>query len=150
MPKKKKPKANPVGAPTEYEPIYCAMLIKHMEDGLSFEAFAGIPGVSFQTLYNWEKRYPEFLEAKAIGMGKCRLWWEIAGNKGCFNETIKDGDGMTVTRSINASVYIFNMKNRFGWRDKQPDEVDAQNKAVSGLKVEQLLKWIMALESVKT
>lgn len=115
-------KKHPGGRPTDYDPIYCEMLLKHMEDGLSFEAFAGVAGCCEKTLYNWEKEHPEFLQAKNIGKAKSRLFWEETGIKGLHNETIKDDDGMTITRSINATMWIFNMKNRFGWRDKQKDE----------------------------
>ena len=37
----------------------------------------------------------------------CRVWWERHGRK----MTTGEADG-------NATVWIFNMKNRFGWNDK--------------------------------
>lgn len=40
----------------------------------------------------------------------CEVWWERQGRK------------MTTGEQGNATVWIFNMKNRFGWRDKQ--EID--------------------------
>lgn len=40
----------------------------------------------------------------------CEVWWERQGRR-----MVKDGQG-------NATVWVFNMKNRFGWRDKQ--EID--------------------------
>jgi DNA-binding transcriptional regulator YiaG len=43
------------GRPTKYKRDYCAMLISHLKDGLSFESFGGVLGVSKQTLYDWEK-----------------------------------------------------------------------------------------------
>lgn len=45
-------------------------------------------------------------EAQAL----CEVWWERRGREMAMG---KDG---------NATVWIFNMKNRFGWRDKQ--EID--------------------------
>jgi hypothetical protein len=105
------------GRPSDYDPIYCQMLIDHMSEGYSFESFAGKIGVCEKTLYNWEKEFSEFLHSKNIGKSKSRLVWEEKGITGLYNETIKDGDGMTVTRSINATLWIFNMKNRFGWRN---------------------------------
>ncbi len=113
----KKRKKNAGGRPSDFDTIYCAMLIDHMADGLSFESFAGVVGVCEQTLYNWLKEFPEFLESKSKGKPKSRLFWEKVGRDGLHNETIKDGDGMTVTKSINATIWIFNMKNRFGWRN---------------------------------
>jgi hypothetical protein len=89
------------------------MLISHMSEGLSFEAFGGVVGVCAKTLYNWEDSRPEFLQAKKVGESMSRLYWEKVGRDGLYNECIKDGDGMTVTKSINATIWIFNMKNRF-------------------------------------
>lgn len=114
--------------PTKYNPKYCAELIDHMAHGLSFEAFAGRIGVSKQTLYDWEKAQPEFLDAKEVGLQKAQLYWERLGiryvvNKSDSESTVGMG-GSSKSRSLNASVWIFNMKNRFGWRDKQPGEVD--------------------------
>lgn len=109
---------NAVGRPTLYKPEYCELLIEHMGSGLSFEAFAGVVGVCKKTLYDWEKANPEFLHAKSEGLEKARLFWEKLGVNNIINESFgKDG-----SRSLNSTVWIFNMKNRFGWRDKQPDE----------------------------
>ena len=41
-------------------------------------------------------------ECKAL----CQVWWERTGRK------------MTMGADGNATVWIFNMKNRFGWKDK--------------------------------
>ena len=110
------------GRPSDFDPGYCAMLIEHMREGLSFESFGGVIGKCKQTLYNWEKEFPEFLDARKQGDVLGLLYWEKVGRDGLHNETIKDGDGTTVTRSINPTIWIFNMKNRHKWRDKQPDE----------------------------
>lgn len=123
MTKRKDPKDKlPTGRPTDYAPGYCPMLIEHMREGYSFESFGGIVGKSKQTLYNWEKAFPEFLDAKKIGETASLLYWEKKGNDGMHNECIKDADGATITRSVNPTMWIFNMKNRHKWRDKQPDE----------------------------
>ena len=37
----------------------------------------------------------------------CQVWWERQGRK------------MTTGADGNATVWIFNMKNRFSWHDKQ-------------------------------
>lgn len=113
-----------VGRPTKYKKEYCKMLIDHMEQGLSFEAFAGVVSVSKQTLYDWEKAHPEFLDAKRQGFQKCRLFWEKLGLDNIINESFGKGQ----SRSLNASVWIFNMKNRFPdeWRDKQEVETKAE------------------------
>ena len=101
----------PAGRPTKYDPKYCNMLIDHMEEGLSFEAFAGVISVNQDTLHEWAKVQPKFSEAKAIAFSRCRLFWEKKGIEGLFS----DKDGM----KINASLWTINMKNRFGWRERQ-------------------------------
>tara|TARA_R110000787_G_C13060968_1_gene407761 strand:+ start:17 stop:400 length:384 start_codon:yes stop_codon:yes gene_type:complete len=114
-------KANPVGRPTKYKPEYCQTLIDHMESGLSYECFAGVISVSKQTLYDWEKVNPEFIDAKKIGLGKAQLYWEKVGNAGMYMGG-KDNP-------FNSTIWIFNMKNRFNWRDKQETTHDITEEA---------------------
>jgi hypothetical protein len=107
-------KKNLGGRPSEFKPEYCSELIKHMEEGLSFESFAGVVGCCKQTLYTWCENHPEFLDSKKKAFEKNRLFWEKVGVQGMFmggNEN-----------PFNATVWIFNMKNRFNWRDKQEVE----------------------------
>ena len=98
----------PAGRPTKYRPEYCEMIIEHMAQGLSKEAFAGVVGVTVQTFYNWTEAHPEFLEAVKEGEAKCRVFWEKLGMEGARGSD-----------EFNATAWIFNMKNRFAWRDRQ-------------------------------
>lgn len=100
----------PVGRPTKYKPEYCEMLIEHMASGLSYDTFPAVANCSLAVLYDWEKRHPEFLEAKKEAFNRNRLFWEKVGIEGMFMGG-KDNP-------FNATVWIFNMKNRFSWRDK--------------------------------
>lgn len=122
-----KKKSN-TGRPTDYDDKYPELLIEHLKKGYSFESFGGVVGACKKTLYNWCDAVPEFLHAKNKGQSYSLLEWERKGIDGLYNETFKDEDGMTVSRSINTSIWIFNMKNRFGWRDKievsEEDETD--------------------------
>jgi hypothetical protein len=120
-------KANPVGRPSEYKPEYCDLIIDEMSNGYSFEACAPLVGVHKDTLYEWCKVHPEFSDARKKALDGNRRYWEKLGIENILNvsETIKDGkDMITTSKSINAAIWIFNMKNRFKdeWRDKQ--EVD--------------------------
>lgn len=116
-------KKNPPGHPPQYKPEYCQMLIDHMSEGLSFESFAAKIDKCKQTIYVWTKKHSDFAEAKEIAFAKCQLFWESQGIDGLYSTTEMDEDGKPVkSKSINATVWIFNMKNRFKWRDKQPDE----------------------------
>ena len=103
------------GRPTKYRPEFDEMLIDHMAGGMSFESFAGVIGVCRATLYNMSDANPSFLDARKIGMEKCRFFWE------------KLGIGATAGKveNFNATCWIFNMKNRFGWRDKKDINVAA-------------------------
>lgn len=109
------------GAPDKYEPRFCQMLIDHMREGLSIHAFGGVVLVSRQTLYNWLDKYPEFKEAKEIGESLSLLFWEKMGRSGAM--TVVDRE-KGIKRSLNAGVWSMNMKNRFGWRERQPEERD--------------------------
>lgn len=97
-----------VGRPSTYKPEYCEQLIEHMSQGLSFESFAGRINTTKQTLYTWTQQYPDFLDAKKRGEEKSREVWEKMGMKGMWSG-----------KKFNPTVWIFNMKNRFGWRDQQ-------------------------------
>jgi hypothetical protein len=109
------PERNPGGQPTKYRPEYCQELIDYMSEGKSFEAFAGRVSVARCTLYEWVKVYPEFKEAKDIAFSKCLEKWEEIGADGMYRGG-KDNP-------FQASIWIFQMKNRFGWRDKVEQEV---------------------------
>ncbi len=118
----------PTGRPSKYKTEYCEQLIEHMASGLSYESFAGELQISKQVLYDWEKVHPDFLYAKEIAFNRNRTFWEKIGIEHIINksdsESFGDGVSSSKSRSLNASVWIFNMKNRFKWRDRQPDETD--------------------------
>lgn len=108
----KKRTINPSGKlqgrpPKPFYPEYCELLIQHMDKGYSFEAFGAHANCSKDTLYLWLSEYPDFLDARKEGESKCRRFWEELGIRGIQGEFMGFGQ----------SVYIFNMKNRFGWRD---------------------------------
>lgn len=85
-----------------------------MKEGLSFESFAAIAKVHKDTLYEWLKVHPEFVEAKAEAWAENLLFYEKVGRAGMTGKL----DGFNVT------AWIFSMKNRHGWRDRQRDETD--------------------------
>ena len=95
------------GRPTKYKEEYCQELVNHMSNGFSFESFAGIIEVCFDTLYEWKKVHPEFSEAHKKGLAVNLQYWEQAGIY-----------GMKLGKDFNTPVWIFNMKNRHKWRDK--------------------------------
>ena len=113
------------GRPTLYDPKYCKMLIDHMATGLSFYSFAGEIGVCEDTVCEWALVHKDFSDAKKEGLSKNLAWWEKA---------MKDGT-IGKIRNFNATMAIFNMKNRFPsrWRDRQ--EVETTNTTTTEIKV---------------
>lgn len=115
------------GRPTKYKPEFCELLIEHMASGLSFESFGGLDEVEVwkDVLYDWVKLYPDFSNAKRLGFQKNRKFWEKLGRDHILNESESFGNGQgSKSKSLNATVWIFNMKNRFPeeWREKKEIE----------------------------
>ncbi len=131
-PESKKP-ANPVGRPTIYKQEYCQKLIDHMSKGLSFESFGATMGIARDAVYEWAKKHPEFAEAKAAALDASLLWWEQQGQKGMWVD--KDGP------VLNNTIWVFSMKNRHGWRDKQ--DVDVKHEDTQLAEREKLRKMSM-------
>lgn len=96
-----------------YKKEYCEMLLETMKEGYSFETFAYDIGVTKQTLYNWCTMFPEFAEAKAVGIEASRKVLE--------SNILRDA------KKGNVVASIFMLKKRFPkeYGDKQ-DVVHAQ------------------------
>ena len=113
------------GRPTKYDgPYHSEEVIKYMSKGYSKEACAGLFGISKQTFYNWASKHPEFLDAIKRGETASLLYWERTGLEG-----VQSGN------KFNATVWIFNMKNRFGWRDKK--ELGIESKIDADISLDQ-------------
>lgn len=106
-----------MGRPPKYRPEFCAMLVEHMASGLSFESFAAVADVDRDTIYEWAKTYPDFSDAKKRGSAKSQLIWEQEGITGMK------------MMGFNSAIWIFNMKNRFGWKD-QPESDNSSLKPI--------------------
>lgn len=123
------------------------MLIDDMAKGMSFEAFAGLANVDRFTLYRWAKEHPEFGDAKRTAFEASRRFWEKACADHLINtsETGYDelGNKVSRTKSLNSAAWIFNMKNRFGWRDRVEvsagDELEDVEKSYTGMTKQQAL-----------
>ena len=122
MTKRKKPEDKlSAGRHTTFKEKYCEDLIKHMEQGLSFQSFAGVCQVSIQTLYNWSDKHPCFVDAKKIGMSLSMLVWEKIGLKGAVGQIA----------NFNATTYIYETSNRFPEHYRRNgDKIEVTNKNV--------------------
>ena len=94
---------------SKYRPEFDALLRAHLSEGYSFGAFAKIAQVNQDTLYKWVKLFPSFREAKEEGTQCGLFFWEGMGIAGAAGKV----------KNFNVAAWIFNMKNRFGWRDRQ-------------------------------
>lgn len=120
----------------EFKPEYCDMVIKHMERGFSFESFAGVLGCSKELLYSFVERHPEFADAKREAFERSRLFWENIAIDNIVEHNIP-GEG---SRKLNSTAWIFNMKNRFGWTDKQEVQQNISGELAIGSIAEQIAK----------
>lgn len=129
-----------MGRPSDYKPEYCTQLISHMSQGLSFETFAAVIGTSRATIYNWADNIPEFLDAKKTAMDLCQLFWEKKGLDGLYS---------TKECHFNSSVWIFNMKARFRWRDEEMKELPLPPEKQALTFEDKKLLLIQAKEQIK-
>lgn len=106
-----------------FKPEYPEKLINHMAQGLSFESFGGVVGVSRETLYAWNKRHKAFADAKKEGEAKSRYLWEKIGIAAMLGIEADIGGQKVKGSNFNTGMWIFNMKNRFGWRDKNETDI---------------------------
>ncbi len=133
-----KPPANSIiGRPTKYDHSFCEMLIEHMKQGYSFGSFGALVDSCEDTVYEWAKVHPAFSEAKKIGLAKSMIWWEKQGMQGLWEEHGKDA----LTMKLNTTAWIFNMKNKHGWRDKH--DVDVKHEDTQLAEREKLRKMSM-------
>lgn len=113
----------PAGRPTKYKKEYCEQIKEFMSKGESLTAFAAEIEVVKDTLYEWEKVHPEFSDAIKIARQKCQRWWETQSRMGLHTGR---GEG------FSQAQWIFNMKARFGYRDKQEIDVTHDGKIELG------------------
>ena len=99
IPHKRKPGRPKGGA---YRTEFCEQLVDHMAKGYAYEAFAHKIGVITDTLHDWEKRYPEWMEAKKRAFAANFYFWEHK-----LITSIEHGT------PFNMAAYIFSMKTRF-------------------------------------
>lgn len=72
-------------------------------------------GISDDLWYRWIEEDDEFSRTYKKAKAACHAKWEQMGRKMAFGQA----EG-------NPATWIFNMKNRFGWRDKQDIDMNAR------------------------
>lgn len=121
-------KKSNAGRPTKYAKKYCDEVIETGKQGLSVEAFAGKIGVCKQTVYTWQERHPEFLDACKRAEAARQHFWEQMGIAGTVGKI----------RGFKPDSWRFNMKNRFGWRDR----IEHSGEIATGVKGEAYAKMM--------
>lgn len=87
--------------------------IRVMAKGAGMKELAHYLGVSRQTIYTWcdatHKQYHRpFAEAVELGRELSEAWWMRFGRLAMMGRV----------RAAAPAWWIFNMKNRFGWKDR--------------------------------
>ena len=98
------------GRPTKYKPEMCDTVIECGKQGMSRAEICLELDIHHSTLLDWEQNKPDFSEALKESRRLCQGVWEAHNRKVCFGNA-----------DTNATVMIFNMKNRFpdDWSDKK-------------------------------
>ncbi len=85
-------------------------------------------GFGKSSFYKLVELSTKFADAKKEGEYISEAWWNELGRKGA-----KDGD-------INPPVWIFNMKNKFGWKDKTETDTTIKAEVKVDIDPEKLMK----------
>lgn len=107
-----KPK-HPGGRPSDYKSEYCKVLIELGAEGYSKARMAAHFGVAKQTIDNWAKDYPEFLDALTRARTLSQSWWEREAQTGLKN------------RDFNAGIWDKSVKSMFreDYTDRSINEI---------------------------
>lgn len=118
-----------VGKPSKYKRKFCKIAYEFLIKGFSKEALAGELSISRQCLYEWIAKHPEFGDTVRVAEGKGQCVWEELGMRAVKGEI----------KGFNSSVWMFVMKNRFGWKDKQ-EVTNAQTLSVGVLSYKEAIE----------
>ncbi len=119
----------------KYDESYPDLLVKHLSQGLSFESFGGTVGVARSTVYKWIDDYPEFCEAKQVGIQKALEFYEKILSAKVSGQDIEGFD----PKKSDTSCLIFALKTRFheiyGDRMKQESTIKADVKVTPAFEI---------------
>ena len=98
-----------------YKPELAEQLPAMFSEGESVAEVIVKLGISRACFYKWVNKYPEFAEAYEEGKTVAEAWWSKLGRKGASGKA-----------DINPSVWIFNMKAKFGYRENQQLDINVK------------------------
>ena len=91
-----------------------SIILNMKKDGCSDVEVRCELNISDDLWYRFIKEEPSFSLTVKKGKDLCEKWWLEVGRKGIFQTS---GPGQHT--NVNPALWYMNMKNRFGWRDKQ-------------------------------
>lgn len=107
---------NNAGRSIKYDPDFVlSVMEKMMKEGASIEEVCLELEVSKNSLYRWLADNQELSDAKKRIEEFSQAWWLKKGRKNINNSF------------FNSALWFMNMKNRFGWRDKQDFSVTTKD-----------------------
>jgi len=102
---------------TSYKPEMCEKMLPFFAQGMDVPEVAKELGISKRSFYRYIEQHEEFAQAYEDGKAMSEAWWHKQGRLAVSDPEHK----------INATIWIFAMKNKFGWRDKQDLEHSGPN-----------------------
>lgn len=99
-----------------YKKSICEKLPDMFANGESVEEVCQELKITRRCFYDWVEKYPEFADAYELGKQASQAWWLKLGRAGATGKV-----------QVQPSIWIFNMKNRLGWKDRV--EVESENEA---------------------
>jgi hypothetical protein len=95
------------GRPTKYSKKLCELLPYLFSNGESVTEVCTHLDITKETFFKWVKQYPSFSDSYKKGLELSEAWWTKLGRAGSAGKV-----------KIQPATWIFNMKNRFKWKDK--------------------------------
>lgn len=94
----------------------CDLVCEHLSRGLSQDCF--VPA-AWKTVEWYIKEFPEDFPSEKIEAARRQgqIFWEGMGVDGAMGQIM----------NFNATTWIFNMKNRYSWKDKSEHSTDPNN-----------------------
>lgn len=115
--------ANNLGRPSKYNSDMLPRILEVMKDGASLIEVCSILKISYDTLHEWKNPNSnyfnqEFSDTIKEGLLFSAEWWEKKARLNLENP------------KFNSALWYMNMKNRFGWKDKQEISADKDSPPV--------------------
>jgi len=109
--------AQPFGRPTKYSSQNSEEIGELLRKGFGKAQIAAHWKISRQTLDNWLSKNEDLRKAFDAGQPQAEAWWMEVGTAGMLGQV----------KGFNATIWMANMNNRFGWSRKDKDDIPQIN-----------------------